>query len=118
MDCIFCKIVEGILPSRKVYEDEEIVAFHDIEPLAPVHLLVIPKRHIPSLEAATAEDAELLGRLMLAAQRVAREAGLADKGYRVATNTGPDAGQLVFHLHLHVLGGDKLGNPVSRIQHD
>lgn len=113
MDCIFCKIVEGTLPSRKVYEDDEIVAFHDIEPLAPVHLLVIPKRHIPSLDAATSEDAEQLGKLMLAAQRVAQDAGLSKNGYRVATNVGPDAGQVVFHLHLHVLGGDKLGNPIS-----
>jgi len=108
MDCIFCKIVEGTIPSRKVYEDEQIVAFHDIQPLAPVHLLVIPKKHIASLDAADSEDAQLLGQTMLAARQVARDAGLADGGYRVVTNIGQDAGQIVFHLHLHVLGGEKL----------
>ena len=115
VDCIFCKIVEGSIPSRKVYEDDHVVAFHDIQPLAPVHLLVIPKRHIASLDAVGTEDAELLGRVMLAAKRVAGDAGLADSGYRVVTNIGPDAGQIVFHLHLHVLGGEKLAglNPPS-----
>jgi histidine triad (HIT) family protein len=108
MDCIFCKIANGTIPSRKVYEDERILVFHDIEPQAPVHLLVIPKKHIASLEEAAPEDAELLGQVMLAAQKAARDAGLASGGYRVITNIGPDAGQLVFHLHLHVLGGEKL----------
>jgi len=108
MDCIFCGIVEGTIPSRKVYEDDHIVAFHDIQPLAPVHLLVIPKKHIASLDAAGAEDADLLGRAMVAARQVARDAGLADNGYRVVTNIGQDAGQIVHHLHLHVLGGEKL----------
>lgn len=115
MDCIFCKIVEGSIPSRKVYEDDEVLAFHDIQPQAPVHLLVIPKKHITSLAAAADEDAELLGRVMLAARRVAREAGLDDSGYRVVTNIGADGGQVVFHLHIHVLGGAKLGglNPAN-----
>lgn len=108
MDCIFCKIAEGTIPSRKVYEDDQILAFHDIQPQAPTHLLVIPKKHIASLDAAEPGDAELLGRAMLAARQVARDAGLADGGYRVLTNIGPDAGQVVFHIHLHVLGGEKL----------
>lgn len=108
MDCIFCKIVEGTIPSRKVYEDDNVLAFHDIQPQAPVHLLVIPKRHIASLDDASPEDADLLGQAMLAARRVAREAGLGENGYRVVTNIGPDSGQIVFHLHLHVLGGEKL----------
>jgi len=108
MDCIFCKIVEGTIPSRKVYEDDQILAFHDIQPQAPVHLLVIPKKHIASLDAAASDDADLLGRTMLAAKQVARDAGLADRGYRVVTNIGQDAGQVVFHIHLHVLGGEKL----------
>jgi len=115
MDCIFCKIVEGSIPSRKVYEDDEVLAFHDIQPQAPVHLLVIPKKHITSLAAASQEDAQLLGRVMLACQRVAKEAGIEDSGYRVVTNIGADAGQVVFHIHLHVLGGAKLAglNPVG-----
>ncbi len=108
MDCIFCKIVEGTIPSRKVYEDDQILAFHDIQPQAPVHLLVIPKKHIASLDAAESDDAELLGRAMLAAKQVANDAGLADSGYRVLTNIGQDSGQVVFHIHLHVLGGEKL----------
>ncbi|MFC5532120.1 histidine triad nucleotide-binding protein [Cohnella yongneupensis] len=108
MSCLFCKIVEGSIPSRKVYEDEQVVAFHDIQPQAPVHLLVIPKKHIASLNDAEAEDAEVLGRLQLVAQQVAREAGLSESGYRVVTNSGKDAGQIVFHIHYHVLGGEKL----------
>jgi len=108
MDCIFCKIAEGTIPSRKVYEDEHVLAFHDIQPQAPVHMLVIPKKHIASLDEASAEDERLLGQAMLAARHVAREAGLAADGYRVVTNIGPNSGQVVFHLHLHVLGGEKL----------
>lgn len=110
MDCLFCKIVEGTIPSRKVYEDEDVVAFHDIQPQAPTHLLVIPRKHIASLDAATAQDEVLLGKSMLAARKVAREAGLAEDGYRVVTNIGPHAGQVVFHIHLHVLGGEKLSS--------
>lgn len=110
-NCLFCKIVEGTIPSRKVYEDEHVLAFHDIQPQAPVHLLVIPKKHIASLDDAGAEDAELLGRIQLIAQRVAREAGVAESGYRVVTNSGRDAGQIVFHIHYHVLGGAKLSSP-------
>lgn len=109
MDCLFCKIVEGTIPSRKVYEDEYVYAFEDIQPQAPVHLLVIPKKHIASLNDAEPGDAELLGRVALAAQRVAREAGLAESGYRLVNNVGPDGGQVVYHIHFHVLGGEKLG---------
>jgi histidine triad (HIT) family protein len=108
MECIFCKIIEGSLPSRKVYEDDQVLVFHDIKPEAPVHLLVIPKKHIASLDDAGPEDAALLGQVMMAAQRVARETGIDKDGYRVLTNNGPNAGQVVFHLHLHVLGGEKL----------
>jgi len=109
MDCLFCKIVEGTIPSTKVYEDEYVYAFKDIQPQAPVHLLVIPKKHIASLNEAEPGDAELLGRVALAAQRAAKEAGLGDSGYRVLTNVGKDGGQVVFHIHFHVLGGEKLG---------
>ena len=103
-NCIFCKIVSGQVPSRKVYEDEEFLAFHDVRPHAPVHFLVIPKRHIPSLAEVTAEDQPMLGRLLALAPRLARDLGLTG-GFRLGVNTGRDGGQEVFHLHLHVLGG-------------
>ncbi|WP_080840535.1 histidine triad nucleotide-binding protein [Cohnella massiliensis] len=109
MDCLFCKIVEGTIPSAKVYEDEHVLAFRDIQPQAPVHTLIIPKKHIPTMNDAAPEDMELLGRILLAAQTVARDAGLADDGYRLINNCGRDAGQVVYHLHFHVLGGEKLG---------
>ncbi|MBO9597110.1 MAG: histidine triad nucleotide-binding protein [Cohnella sp.] len=108
MSCLFCKIVEGSIPSRIAYEDEHVVAFHDIAPQAPVHILVIPKKHITALNDAKPEDLELLGRIQLAARHVAKEAGIAESGYRVVTNNGADAGQVVFHIHYHVLGGEKL----------
>ena len=103
-NCIFCKIVAGQVPSRKVYEDEEFLAFHDVRPLAPVHILVIPKRHIPSLADVTVDDQPMLGRLLALAPRLARDLGLTG-GFRLGVNTGRDGGQEVFHLHLHVLGG-------------
>jgi histidine triad (HIT) family protein len=109
MDCIFCKIVKGELPSSKVYENDKVVAFHDIHPAAPKHVLVIPKKHIASMNEAAEEDRELLGELFLAAKHVARELGIAESGYRLINNCGPDGGQVVYHLHLHVLGGEKLG---------
>lgn len=102
-DCIFCKIVRGELPSRKVYEDDDVIAFHDINPVAPVHLLLIPKRHIASLADADAGDQALLGKLLLLAPQLAKEQGLA--GFRTAVHTGKEGGQLVFHLHIHVIGG-------------
>ncbi|BBI34738.1 histidine triad nucleotide-binding protein [Cohnella abietis] len=112
MDCIFCKIVQGTIPSRKVYEDDLVVAFHDIQPQAPVHLLVIPKKHIASMNECEAEDRSVLGHALLVAQQVAREAGLAENGYRIINNCGSDAGQTVFHLHFNILGGEKLA-PLS-----
>ncbi|MBB6729717.1 histidine triad nucleotide-binding protein [Cohnella zeiphila] len=114
MDCLFCKIAEGSIPSRKVYEDEHVLAFEDIQPQAPVHLLVIPKKHIASLDEAGPEDAELLGRVALAARQAARDAGIAESGYRVITNIGKDSGQVVFHVHYHVLGGEPLGPLVAK----
>ena len=103
-DCLFCKIVAGQIPADRVLEDEDVIAFRDINPQAPVHVLVVPRRHVASLDAAAADDAALLGRLLLAAQRVAREAG-TERGYRVVNNCGSSAGQSVFHIHFHVLGG-------------
>lgn len=109
-DCIFCKIIAGEIPSKKVLEDEHSFAFRDINPQAPTHILVIPRKHIASLDDASDADAPLLGHLLRVASRVARDEGLSD-GYRTAVNTGAGAGQTVFHLHLHVLGGRRLSWP-------
>jgi histidine triad (HIT) family protein len=104
--CIFCKIVAGQIPARKLYEDEHLLAFHDIHPAAPVHFLIIPKLHIPSLFEVGEEHRDLLGHLLSTAPRLAREAG-AEAGFRSIFNTGPGGGQEVYHLHLHVLGGPR-----------
>jgi histidine triad (HIT) family protein len=109
--CIFCRIARREIPATIVAEDDTALAFRDLNPQAPVHVLVIPRRHVASLDAAGAEDAELLGRLSLLAARVARESGVADTGYRTVVNSGADAGQTVFHVHLHLLGGRALGWP-------
>lgn len=105
MSCLFCRIVEKEIPAKILHEDADVLAFADVNPQAPTHALVIPKRHLASLDAATDDDTLLLGKVMLAAQRIARAAGLAEAGYRVVTNHGENAGQSVFHLHVHVLGG-------------
>ena len=104
--CLFCRIARGEVPSRKAYEDDEILAFHDINPAAPVHLLVVPKRHVDSLLTTGPEHAALLGKLMILAPRLAKEQG-CDNGFRVVINNGPDGGQEVFHLHIHILGGPR-----------
>jgi histidine triad (HIT) family protein len=103
--CIFCRIVERSLPARIVFEDEEIVAFEDAHPQAPVHTLIVPRKHLASLKDTTAQDAPLLGRMLSVATQLARERGLEARGYRTVINTGAGAGQSVFHLHLHLLGG-------------
>ena len=105
-DCIFCKIAAGEIACQKVYEDEELLAFKDIRPAAPVHLLIIPKAHLPSLDEADASHHGLLGRMLTLAPRLAREQG-AENGFRTVTNTGRDGGQEVYHLHLHVMGGPR-----------
>ena len=110
-DCLFCKIADGRIPSDRVYEDDEVVAFRDIDPQAPVHVLVIPRRHIESADALTAEDSATVMAMFAAAQRVARALGVAESGYRLVTNIGADAGQSVQHLHLHLLGGRSLQWP-------
>ena len=109
-DCIFCRIAAGKAAARLVFTDDDMVAFHDVNPQAPAHVLVIPRRHVASLSAARPGDRELLGALLLGCARVAAELGL-DAGYRVVTNTGPAAGQSVAHLHFHVLGRRALGWP-------
>lgn len=103
-NCIFCKIASGLIPSTKIYEDDEVMAFHDIHPIANVHFLLVPKRHIESLLTTRAEDSALLGKLLTLAPQLAREQGLAE-GFRTMINTGEKGGQSVFHLHLHVFGG-------------
>ena len=104
-DCIFCKIVQGEIPADKVYEDEEILAFRDVNPQAPLHLLVIPKKHIPNIMEASAEDTALLGRLLFKAEEIAQSEGCAQDGARFVINCKSNGGQTVDHLHLHVLGG-------------
>jgi len=109
MDCIFCKIVEGTIPSKKVFENELVVAFHDIQPAAPVHVLIIPKKHIAAMNDVAEEDLPLIAEIHRAALQIARELGVAESGYRLVNNCGRDSGQIVFHLHYHLLGGEKLG---------
>lgn len=109
-DCLFCRILRGELPAKKVYEDDRVLAFEDIRPQAPTHLLIIPKQHIVGLKEATPEDAEVIGYCHLIAARLARDRHIED-GYRTVFNVGPRSGQSVFHLHLHLLGGRDLRWP-------
>ena len=104
-DCLFCKMVSGTIKPNTVYEDDEILAFKDINPQAPMHVLVIPKRHVATLNDLGSGDANLMGKLILAAARIAKEAGLAESGFRTVMNCNADAGQSVFHVHLHLLAG-------------
>ena len=108
-DCIFCKIVAGEIPSKKVYEDDDVFAFHDIHPAAPVHFMIIPKQHVASLNECNETHAAILGKILLLAPKLAKQQGLND-GFKTAINTGKGGGQLVFHLHVHVLGGNKLAH--------
>jgi histidine triad (HIT) family protein len=110
-DCLFCRIVAGAIPSQKVFEDEHVIAVRDINPQAPVHVLLLPKRHIASILDAKESDSGLLGRIALVAVTIARQEGLAERGFRLLTNTGPDGGQAVAHMHFHLLGGRKMGWP-------
>jgi len=109
-ECLFCRIVAGEVPAEIVLGDEDVIAFRDIAPRAPTHLLVIPRRHTPDAHALTDGDGELLGKLFSAIRRAADAAGL-DDGYRVVTNVGPESGQTVFHLHFHLLGGRRMAWP-------
>lgn len=106
-DCLFCKIISGEIPSTKVYEDDDILAFKDINPMAPVHILIIPKKHIGGADELTEANAAVTAKILAAAARLAKEYGL-DNGYRIVTNVGEDGGQTVRHLHFHLLGGKKL----------
>jgi histidine triad (HIT) family protein len=109
-DCLFCRIVAGEIPSKKVYEDEHVFAFEDIDPKAPTHILIVPKKHIRGLKEASAEHAAVIGFCHLAAAEIARERNI-EAGYRTVLNVGPGAGQSVFHLHVHLLGGRSLSWP-------
>ncbi|MEQ1916119.1 MAG: histidine triad nucleotide-binding protein [Gallionella sp.] len=112
-DCLFCKISRGEIPSRKVYEDEDVYAFHDIHPVAPVHFMLIPKLHLDSLAQAEQQHAALLGKMMTLAPRLALEQGLSN-GFRTVINTGKGGGQEVFHLHIHIIGGGNIPPMVKR----
>ena len=104
-DCIFCQIVAGEIPTDILYQDEEVIAFRDIHPIAPTHLLIIPKRHIPSLAHLSPEDLPLMGHLVNIANQLAKKEGISESGYRLVVNCGQEGGQLVPHLHMHLLGG-------------
>lgn len=110
MDCLFCRIIKGEIPSKKVFEDAHTFVFEDINPQAPTHLLIVPKKHLAGLKEAREKDAEVIGRCHLVAAQLARDRGI-ENGYRTVFNVGPGAGQSVFHLHLHLLGGRPLGWP-------
>lgn len=110
-DCIFCKIIKGEIPSEKVYENENIIAFKDIDPAAPVHILIIPRKHITSINDIEEDDVNIIGEVFLAAKEIAKKFGIAEDGYRVVSNCGEKAGQSVMHLHYHLIGGRSLTWP-------
>ncbi len=109
--CLFCRIAKGEIPAELVRSEPDVVAFRDIHPQAPTHILLIPRKHLPSVREMSEEDGQLMGKLFLMAREVAREEGIAEGGYRLVVNAGADAGQTVFHLHLHLLGGRGMGWP-------
>ena len=113
VDCIFCQIVAGKVPSEIVYQDEEVIAFRDINPQAPVHLIIIPKKHIPSLTHLSEAEAPLIGHMVSIANQLAKGEGIFESGYRLAVNCGEQGGQLVPHLHMHLLGGRKLADALG-----
>jgi len=113
MDCIFCQIVAGKIPSEILYQDEKVIAFRDINPQAPIHLVIIPKRHIPSLTHLSEEDSPLIGHMVNAANELAKKEGIAESGYRLVINCGKQGGQLVPHLHMHLLGGRRLSDALG-----
>ena len=110
-DCIFCKIIKGEIPSKKVYEDKDIFAFEDINPQAPVHILIVPKKHIAKSLDAAGQDKELIGSIFMIANKLAKEKGIAESGFRLVVNCNRDSGQEVFHIHFHLLGGRKMKWP-------
>jgi histidine triad (HIT) family protein len=111
MDCLFCKIAEGAIPAAVVFEDQEIIAFRDVNPQAPTHLLLIPKQHIATINETRDEHQALLGKMILRAKKIAQAEGFSDTGYRLVMNTNPAGGQTVYHIHLHLLGGRQMTWP-------
>jgi len=113
MDCVFCQIVSGKIPSDIIYQDEEVIAFRDIKPQAPVHLIIIPRRHIPSLVQLTEDELPVIAHMVEVANQLAKKEGVAQSGYRLVINCGKEGGQLVPHLHLHLLGGRRLSDQLG-----
>ena len=113
MDCVFCQIVAGEIPTQILYQDDEVIAFPDINPAAPTHLLIVSKKHIPSLAHMSDDEAPLAGHMIKVANRLAREQGIAENGYRLVINTGRDGGQVVPHLHMHLLGSRRLADEMG-----
>ncbi len=112
-DCVFCKIIAGEIPSTQVFKDELVTAFRDIHPVTPTHVLIIPNQHIASVNDVAVRDEQVMGHLFTVARQIAKQEGVADSGYRLIINTGPDGGQEVFHLHLHLLGGQRMRHPMG-----
>ena len=112
-DCLFCKIIAGEIPSEKVYEDDQVTAFRDINPVAPTHILIIPNKHIASINELTSDDEALVGHLFTTARDLATQEGISESGYRLIINVGPDGGQVIYHLHLHLIGGQKMRHPMG-----
>jgi len=113
MDCIFCKIIAGKAPGRIIYQDDQVTAFHDIHPVGPTHVLIVPNKHIASANDLTVEDEPLMGHLITVARQLARQEEVDQSGYRLILNTGPNSGQAVFHLHLHLIGGQRMRFPMG-----
>jgi len=112
-DCVFCRIISGNIPSDMIYKDEKVVAFRDVHPIAPVHILIVPRRHIAGVGDLAQEDAGLVGHMVLIARRLAEQEQIAESGYRLVVNSGADGGQAVMHLHLHLIGGRKLDDSLG-----
>ena len=112
-DCLFCKIVKGEIPATIVYQDEQLMAFRDIKPVAPTHILVIPKKHISGTNDVSKEDEQLLGHMLTVVRPITDQEGITESGYRLIINSGPDANQVVFHLHLHIMGGHRMRHPMG-----
>ncbi len=113
MDCVFCKIVAGEIPANILHQDNKVVAFPDVNPLAPTHILIVPRKHLPSLAQLSEEEAPLIGDMVKVANRLAKREGISEKGYRLVINCGPEGGQGVPHLHMHLLGGRQLGSKLG-----
>ena len=112
-DCLFCKIVNGDIPATVVYKDEQVTAFRDINPVAPTHILVVPNMHIASTNEVSQNDEQLLGHMLAVVKPIADKESISENGYRLIINTGPDANQVVFHLHLHIIGGQRMRHPMG-----